>query len=75
MAIDWDTDRFGGLKLTDKETGETLYLQGDDAASLEAELDAANEIDGGRGELAQNILSEYRACIEIWDPPEEDADD
>lgn len=28
--IDWDTDRFGGLTLTDKETGETLYLQGDD---------------------------------------------
>lgn len=39
-----DTDRFGGITLTDTFTGDSAYLQpGDDAAAFEADHSQTND--------------------------------
>ena len=67
ILYDWDVDRFGGMTLhknwgdLDNTAGQhrTIYLQGDDAEALEAELDACDSY-----ELMAMVISEYFDCIE-----------
>jgi len=64
---DWDTDRFGGVTLhknwgdLDNTAGRhrTIYIQGEDAAELEAELENCDSY-----ELMAMVISEYFDCIE-----------
>jgi hypothetical protein len=64
---DWDVDRFGGVTLhknwgdLDNTAGRhrSIYIQGDDAAELEAELENCDSYD-----LMAMVISEYFDCIE-----------
>jgi hypothetical protein len=63
---DWDTDRFGGVTLhknwgdLDNTAGQhrTIYLQGEDAAVIEAQLENCDSYD-----LMAMVISEYFDCI------------
>lgn len=67
VLYDWDTDRFGSITLhmnwgdLDNEMGEhrEIYIQGEDAATLEAELENCDTY-----ELIAMVISEYFECIE-----------
>ena len=67
VLYDWDTDQYGGITIhmnwgdLDNEIGEhrEIYLQGDDATALEADLENCDSY-----ELVEIVLSQYFDCIE-----------